>query len=36
MAAAAHFSRIVRANPLIISDPNKIFVGQVLKIPIGT
>lgn len=33
--SAAHFSRIVRANPLIISDPNRIFPGQVLKIPIG-
>ena len=30
-----HFDRIVRANPLVISDPNRIFVGQVLKIPIG-
>jgi hypothetical protein len=32
----SHFNRIVRANPLIITDPNKIFVGQVLKVPIGT
>ena len=29
------FDKIVRANPLIISDPNLIFVGQALKIPIG-
>lgn len=29
------FSLIVRANPLIISDPNLIFPGQELKIPIG-
>lgn len=26
---------IVRANPTVIADPNRIFVGQVLKIPIG-
>jgi hypothetical protein len=26
---------IVRANPLVISDPNLIFPGQTLKIPIG-
>ena len=30
-----HYDRIVRANPLVISDPDRIFVGQVLKIPIG-
>lgn len=29
------FDKIVRANPLVISDPNLIFVGQSLKIPIG-
>ncbi len=29
------FTRIVRANPLIIADPNQIFVGQQLKVPIG-
>lgn len=32
---AALYPRIVRANPTAISDPNQIFVGQVLKIPIG-
>ncbi|MCI0600172.1 MAG: LysM peptidoglycan-binding domain-containing protein [Beijerinckiaceae bacterium] len=32
---ASRFNDIVRANPTIISDPNRIFVGQVLKIPIG-
>lgn len=31
----ALYERIVRANPLIVSDPNRIFVGQVLKVPIG-
>lgn len=30
-----HFSRIVRANPDLITDPDLIFAGQVLKIPIG-
>lgn len=30
------FHDIVRANPLVISDPNLIFPGQTLKIPIGT
>lgn len=30
------FEKIVRANPLVISDPNLIFVGQSLKIPVGT
>jgi Immunoglobulin-like domain of bacterial spore germination/LysM domain len=34
--SSSHYQRIVRANPLVISDPNLIFVGQVLKIPIGT
>jgi hypothetical protein len=29
------FHDIVRANPLVISDPNLIFPGQTLKIPIG-
>lgn len=39
--AAAHygsagaFNNIVRANPLLISDPNLIFPGQELRIPIG-
>lgn len=32
---ASRVNDIVRANPMIISDPNRIFVGQVLKIPIG-
>jgi hypothetical protein len=31
----ALFTRIVRANPLVIGDPNQIFVGQQLKVPIG-
>lgn len=30
-----HFSRIVRANADLITDPDLIFAGQVLKIPIG-
>lgn len=34
--SASAFQNIVRANPLVISDPNRIFVGQALKIPIGT
>jgi LysM repeat protein len=29
------FSRIARANPMVITDPNLIFVGQSLKVPIG-
>ena len=29
------FPRIVRANPSVISDPDLIFPGQVLKVPIG-
>jgi nucleoid-associated protein YgaU len=32
---ASQFSLIVRANPLVISDPNLIFPGQQLKVPIG-
>ncbi len=32
---ASQFTLIVRANPLIISDPDLIFPGQQLKIPIG-
>ncbi|MGH7461361.1 MAG: Gmad2 immunoglobulin-like domain-containing protein [Longimicrobiales bacterium] len=32
---AGQFSRIVRANPLIITDPDLIFPGQLLKVPIG-
>lgn len=30
------YPRIVRANPAQISDPNVIFPGQVLRIPIGS
>ena len=33
---ATQYQRIVRANPLVVSDPNLIFPGQELKIPIGT
>ena len=33
--SSSQFQRIVRANPLVISDPNQIFVGQQLKVPIG-
>ena len=33
--APGRFHDIVRANSLIISDPDLIFVGQELKIPIG-
>jgi len=33
---ASRFNDIVRANPTIIGDPNRIFVGQVLKIPVGS
>jgi Immunoglobulin-like domain of bacterial spore germination/LysM domain len=29
------FHRIASANPNLISDPNRIFVGQLLKIPVG-
>ncbi|WP_036284742.1 Gmad2 immunoglobulin-like domain-containing protein [Methylocystis sp. ATCC 49242] len=32
---ASRFNDIARANPDIISDPNRIFVGQLLKVPIG-
>jgi nucleoid-associated protein YgaU len=32
---ASRFHDIVAANPTVISDPDLIFVGQVLKIPIG-
>ena len=32
---ASQFSLIVRANPLVITDPNLIFPGQQLKVPIG-
>jgi nucleoid-associated protein YgaU len=31
-----HYHFIVRANPLSISDPDIIFPGQQLKIPIGS
>jgi hypothetical protein len=33
---ASRFNDIVRANPLVIADPNRIFPGQELKIPIGS
>ena len=29
------FSRIARANPQLVTDPDRIFVGQELKVPIG-
>lgn len=32
---AGRFNDIVRANPAAIADPDRIFVGQILKIPIG-
>ncbi len=32
---ASAYPNIVRANPLVISNPNQIFVGQALKVPIG-
>jgi LysM repeat protein len=32
---ARRYNDIVRANPLIVSDPDRIFPGQQLKIPIG-
>lgn len=31
----SRFTDIVRANPTVIADPDRIFVGQLLKIPIG-
>lgn len=31
----ARFTDIQRANPQIITNPNQIFVGQVLKVPVG-
>ena len=31
----ALFTRIARANPQIIIDPNLISIGQELKVPIG-
>lgn len=34
--SASRFNDIVRANPLLISDPGRIFPGQQLKIPIGS
>ncbi len=34
--SAAAFTRIVRANPAAIGNPNLIFPGQVIKVPIGT
>lgn len=33
--SAGQFQRIVRANPLAIDDPNLIFPGQALRVPIG-
>ncbi len=33
--STTHFQRIVRANPLVIDNPNLIFPGQQLKVPIG-
>ena len=32
---ASLFTNIVRANPLLISDPDLIFPGQIFKVPIG-
>jgi nucleoid-associated protein YgaU len=34
--SASQFQRIVRANPLVIDNPNLIFAGQQLKVPIGS
>ncbi len=33
---ASLYPRIVRANPTQISDPDLIFPGQVLRVPIGS
>ena len=33
--SASAFQNIVRANPLVISDPNRIFAGQESEYPIG-
>ncbi|MET3982996.1 Gmad2 immunoglobulin-like domain-containing protein [Streptomyces sp. PvR034] len=33
---ASVYQRIVRANPDQITDPDKIYPGQILRIPIGT
>jgi LysM repeat protein len=33
--STSQFQRIVRANPLVIDNPNLIFAGQQLKVPIG-
>jgi nucleoid-associated protein YgaU len=33
---ANRYHDIVRANPLVISNPDLIFPGQRLKIPVGT
>lgn len=33
---AALYQRIARANPSVITDPDLIFPGQVLKVPIGS
>lgn len=34
--SGSHHTRIVRANPAVISDPDLIVPGQVLRIPIGS
>jgi len=33
---AGQYPRIVRANPSVITDPDLILAGQVLKVPIGS
>lgn len=33
---SGQFPRIARANPQLVTDPNVIFPGQELKVPIGT